>query len=339
MSEYFLRTLFVHTPGTRLGLQGDAVIAKREGAPTKRLPLNAIDSLVVLSGVDISTQLMARCADDGRTVTLLSGFGKPRAVVLGAEAGRGSLRVAQYRAHLDAERRLHIARDIVEGKITQMAWCLRQWARSSGAEATAALRERAGEVERAIEALPIASTREALLGMEGSATRLYFSGLNYALRRVQWPGRARRPPTDPVNAALSFFYALARSAVHGGLHAAGLDPYAGFLHGDRSDQPSLCLDLLEEFRPTVDFLTVKLFNLGSLQDRHFTVELGGSCCLTDAGREIAMQAWHDWRTAQVQLRGVVGPVARAAIPCMQATRLAHAIRVCGPYRAHCQLVR
>ncbi len=339
MSEYFLRTLFVHTPGTRLGLQGDAVIAKREGNPSKRLPLNAIDSLVVLAGVDVSTQLVARCADDGRTVTLLSGFGKPRAVILGAESGRGALRLAQYRAHLDSERRLQLARDIVEGKLTQMAWCLRQWARSGKADAPTALRERAVEVERAIQTLPLASTREALLGTEGSATRLYFAGLNYALRRVQWPGRARRPPTDPVNAALSFFYALAKSAVHGGLHAAGLDPYAGFLHGDRSDQPSLCLDLLEEFRPTVDFLTVKLFNIGSLQDRHFTVELGGSCGLSDAGREIAMQAWHDWRTTQVQLRGVAEPVARAAIPSMQATRLAHSLRGGGPYRAHSLLVR
>lgn len=67
MTSYFLRTLFVHTAGTRLVLEGDAVRALRDDAPPRRLPLNAIDCITVLSGIDISTPLLTRCAEDGRT--------------------------------------------------------------------------------------------------------------------------------------------------------------------------------------------------------------------------------------------------------------------------------
>lgn len=338
MTSYFLRTLFVHTPGTRLVLDGDAVRALRDGAPPRRLPLNAIDSLVVLSGIDISTPLLTRCAEDGRVVAILSRYGKPRATVEGPVSGRGRLRASQYRRQFDASSRDELARSIVHGKIGQMTWGIRQWARDASGQVESQLNAIAAALQDDQEGL-IGVTRDQSLGVEGAATRRYFGGLALALKDSNFPGRNRRPATDPVNAVLSFLYAMTRLSVHGAVHAAGLDPFCGYLHGDRDGQPSLVLDLMEEFRPAADRVAVTLFNRRQLRGEHFQTEVAGAVTLTDGGREVVMDAWHQHRQREARIRSVRMLVPNAAIPIVQANLLANAFRNATSYRAHALVVQ
>ncbi len=62
-------------------------------------------------------------------------------------------------------------------------------------------------------------------------------------------GRNRRPPRDPVNALLSFAYAMLTREWTVALAAVGLDPYRGFYHQPRFGRPALALDMMEPFRP------------------------------------------------------------------------------------------
>lgn len=334
MSEYLLKTLFVHTPGTRLVLDGDAVKALQDGAPPRRLPLLAIDTIVVSSGVDVSTPLLVRCADDGRLVAFISRFGKPRAVVEGPFGGRGKLRQQQYAMHAHQPQRSRMGAAIVRGKIQLMEWALRQWARDLDGEQAQDLRDRARRLELDRELAAAGTTREVLLGIEGQATRTYFDGLGVALRGWNWAGRHRRPATDPVNATLSFLYGMARIAVHGGIHVAGLDPYCGFLHGDAEAQPALVLDLMEEFRPGVDRFVVGLFNKRQLRSGHFDNDALGGTSLNSEGRGIVMDAWHAHRMSTIEVAGLVEKAPRAVLPLVQANAMANAIRYGTDYSAH-----
>lgn len=333
MTSYLLRTLVVQSAGTRLILEGDAVKALREDTQPRRLPLTAIDAIVVLSGVDVSTPLLVRCAEDGRSVTFLSRYGKPRATVSGAFDGRGALRTQQYRRHLDPAGRDGIARAVVGGKIEQMIWGLRQWARDAPTDRAVQLRAAATRLEDDVTSLA-QRNRGSALGVEGAATQRYFRAMRLALRDQPFTTRTRRPPRDPVNAVLSFLYSMAGIAVHGGLHAAGLDPFCGYLHGDRDSQPSLVLDLLEEFRPGVDRLVVSLFNRRQLREEHFEHHLGGAVLLNAIGREVVLNAWQRYRIEEVTVRGAVEPLPRAALPIVQATLLAQALRHGADYRPH-----
>lgn len=339
MSDYFLRTLFVHTAGTRLVLEGDAVRALKEDSPPRRLPLRAIDTIVVSTGVEVSNPLLLRCAEDGRIVAFVSRFGKPRAVVLGPSDGRGRVRRLQYRAHEDDGRRIELARCFVIGKLTQMAWGLRQWARDSAGQAREGLRDRADRILVEADAANSARGRGELLGIEGAASRRYFDGMATVLRDWNWTGRRRRPVTDPVNAALSYLYGMARISVHGGIHVAGLDPYCGYLHGDRDGQPALVLDLLEEFRPSVDRVAVTLFNRRQLRIGHFDLDAFGTCSLSEEGREVLMNAWHTHRMSKISPDGKIGAVARAALPLIQANVLANSLRSGSSYAFHRLAVR
>ena len=56
---------------------------------------------------------------------------------------------------------------------------------------------------------------------------------------------------------------------------AGLEPFAGFLHVDRSGKPSLVLDLMEEFRqPVVDRAILSWLNRGG-HPRYKTIPYAG----------------------------------------------------------------
>lgn len=340
MIDPILRTLFVHTVGTRLVLDGESVKALHDERPSRRLPLHALDSIVVCSGVDVSTPLLIRCAEEGRVVAFLSRYGKPRAIVEGAATGRSELRRLQYAAHADQVRRDALAADVVGGKVRAMSWCLRQWARDAGSGDANALRHTAEELDLVSVDLDVnPRTRDQVLGVEGEATRRFYRAWPHALRELKWPGRQRRPPTDPLNATLSWCYGMTRIAVQGAAFVSGLDSGTGFLHGDRPGQPSLVLDLMEELRPAVDRLAVGLWNSRKLRAEHFEQELTGAVRLTHDGREVIMEALHQFRTKEVEVSSRSSPIPQAFIPLMQAHSMANALRRGERYIAHRRRVK
>src|SRR5262249_51515348 len=109
---------------------------------------------------------------------------------------------------------------------------------------------------------------ESLLGLEGQGAALYFGEFGRFLkaqppgRGFDFTGRNRRPPRDPVNALLSFAYALLVKDCFSAVCTVGFDPYRGFYHGTgRHGRPSLALDLMEEFRAVIaDSVVLTLIN-------------------------------------------------------------------------------
>jgi CRISP-associated protein Cas1 len=84
---------------------------------------------------------------------------------------------------------------------------------------------------------------------------------------LPFPGRVRRPPTDPVNAMLSFGYTLLHNDLHGACNVVGFDSYVGYLHADRYGRANLPLDLMEEFRPIVIDSVVREWTIS--QNNHY----------------------------------------------------------------------
>ncbi len=114
-------------------------------------------------------------------------------------------------------------------------------------------------------------------GFEGECANAYFGVFDHLIVQQKPPGgatpagapqpgfafrsRSRRPPLDPVNALLSFLYAMLGHDARAACEAVGLDPQVGFLHRDRPGRAGLALDLMEEFRPYLaDRLALSLIN-------------------------------------------------------------------------------
>ena len=139
-----------------------------------------------------------------------------------------------------------------------------------------------------------AASLETVLGLEGQGAALYFGEFGRFLR-AQPPGRGfdftarnRRPPRDPVNALLSFAYAMLTKDCFSAVCTVGFDPYKGFFHPNRHGKPSLALDLMEEFRPVIaDSVVLTLINNEMLTPDDFLV-WREACQLTDAGRQTVL---------------------------------------------------
>lgn len=326
-----MNTLYVRGHQARVGVQKDALIVADPEAGTRRVPLAALEGVVMLGNGQISTQALARCVESNVRVCSLRRGGKLRFVVGGPVGGNVHLRVAQLRRHEDPVARGALSRTIVAGKLQNYRLLLKRWAwdaKDSDKRTLEMLHER---VTDRLSALPTATTGDAIRGVEGDGTRWYLQGLAVHLAdeapEFRYSGRTRRPPRDFVNALLSFTYSLVLTEIIGALDSIGLDPQIGFLHGVRSGRPSLGLDVLEEFRPAfADRFTVRLVKLRLVRDFHFVRTLGGACYLTDEGRGILLKEYESFKDDEVPHRVLRRRVPRWTLPQIQATLMARHLR-------------
>nr|WP_294555185.1 CRISPR-associated endonuclease Cas1 [uncultured Rhodopila sp.] len=238
-------------------------------------------------------------------------------------------RRAQYRAQADAACRLAVARTLVQAKIVSQRGLLRR----RGAD-DATLRQLAGFIPRAAAA----ETIDAVMGWEGAAAAAYFGTwdkLGPESHGFAFPGRRRRPPPDPVNAMLSYAYAvLAGEAVSAAL-AAGLDPHAGLLHAERAGRPALALDLVEPLRPLVaDRAVLRIVNRREVTPDDFEADGNGGVRLSTAARRALLHAIEARLAEAAPMRP--GHDYRSAL-FAEAVDLAQALRHATAYA--CRLVR
>ncbi|MEV0569284.1 type I-C CRISPR-associated endonuclease Cas1c [Dactylosporangium sp. NPDC050588] len=331
MPELIKNTLYVMTPGSSVHLDADAVRVYHPDNGAKRLPLIRIDHVVAFGGVTVTDDFLHRCAADQRSVTWLSGNGRFRARVIGPQGGNPLLRVAQHDALRDHERRLDIARGFVAGKLQNTRQVLLRAAADAKGTRQQALRTAANAIALDLGGLPPTDNINVVLGIEGQAAKRYVGMWRHLLTEHSQVGapthRVSRPPTDPVNAALSFGYGMLRIAVHGALEHVGLDPYIGYLHGIRPGKPALALDLMEEMRQLlVDRLVFTAFNRRQLLPQHFVDHPGKACELNDDGRRAYLALWSEARSRPWPHRHLGRDLPAAVLPLIQARLLARHLR-------------
>lgn len=328
-----LNTLYVTTPGAALRKDGETVAAEIDGQARTRVPLHMLDGLVLFGPISVSPALVGACAAAGITITLLDRVGRFEARVEGPAAGNVLLRRAQYR--LSETRPEDVARSLVLGKVSNQRAVIRRALRDHGSEmgngraALEAASDRLARLVRKAMASPL--SLDALRGVEGEAAQLYFGAFDALIRspdpELRFAGRSRRPPLDPVNALLSFLYALLTHDCRSAAEGVGLDPAVGFLHRDRPGRPSLALDLMEELRPVLaDRLALSLINRRQLRARDFERADSGAFSLTDAARRTVLTAWQE-RKAVVRRHPFLDEAAPLGlVPHLQALLLARRLR-------------
>lgn len=224
---------------------------KGEAEVLLQKPLLGIEEIVVMGNAVITPSLLKHCATEGIGLHYLSSAGTYYGGLTRTPAKNAPLRVAQFAAHLNPERKLALAKRFVLGKLRNSLTLLRR----NGADGWQELKWAIAQVENA-------GDEEALRGIEGNAADSYFREYALLLPEPFWFGeRSRRPPRDPANSLLSLAYTFLAKECESALLIAGLDPYVGFLHEIRYGRASLALDLMEEFRSILaDSVVLSLLN-------------------------------------------------------------------------------
>jgi CRISPR-associated protein Cas1 len=322
-----LNTLYVTRQESYLHKERETIVIKQGSEKLAQFPAIAVSNILCFGQVSVSPPLMGYCGEQGIGLSFYSEYGKFLARVLGRQTGNVLLRRTQYRWADDPEKGLSIARLMVAAKIANSRSVLQREVRNHGPNP--ALEEAASRLATSLRRCKQARSVDETMGIEGDAAGTYFSVFNELLRGsgFAFGGRVRRPPTDPVNALLSFVYSLITQECVSALSGVGLDPYVGFLHRDRPGRPSLALDLLEEFRAAwADRFVLTLINRRQLQLGDFETEASGAVRLTDDARKALLTAYQDRKQVEIMHPYLQEQVPIGLLPHCQAMLLARHLR-------------
>ena len=311
--------MYVQARGAKVAKKGELLEVSVDDVKLASARLIEVSQLVLQGGVYLTGpalhELMARQVP----VTWLSHGGWFLGHTVGLGHKNVELRTAQYRASFDDAHCLRLARDLVMAKIRNQRTMLRRnWKRGE-------LPERLlSEFRQDIDAAERARDLAQLLGVEGNAAARYFGHFGEMLAApgdaadagaaqggwsFDFERRTRRPPTDPVNAMLSYAYSLLARSVAVTLTAVGFDAMRGFYHQSRYGRPALALDLMEPFRPLLaDSAVLMAVNNGEVTLSDF-VRAGGAVNLNERGRRAFIAAF-ERRMAQEVTHPVFGYAAQ-----------------------------
>ncbi|MBO0802475.1 MAG: CRISPR-associated endonuclease Cas1 [Nocardiopsaceae bacterium] len=290
--------LYVTEPGSVVGVDGGRLtISKhREELASVRL-LDALH-ICAYGNVQVTAQAMRELFSRDVDVFHFSGGGWLLGLTTGLPSKNVMLRIRQVGAAARGD--IEVARRMIAGKIRNCRVLLRR----NGGEAVARpVMQLAALASQAEEARDPAT----LLGIEGTAARLYFGAFPSLLPGADdLPGpaftglRNRRPPADAVNCLLSFCYGLLAKEMLAACLAVGFDPYIGLYHRPRFGRPALALDLAEEFRPMLaDSTVLMLINHSEISASDFLIR-AGAVTLTADGRRAVIRAWENRMTTEVR---------------------------------------
>lgn len=324
----YLNTLYVQNHRARVKCRRGSLLVTTP-AGDQRVPLKAVDALVMLGSGQITSQALEACVKQGVCVAALRRGGSVRFVVGPQTGGNVHLRMALYRAVEDPRHSLALSKAIVAAKLQNSRKVMGRWSRDErDPEAADDLASRAAQIWARVPRLGEASSPDRVRGIEGDGARIYFRGLRQVVSRseLRFSSRSKRPPRDPVNAALSFSYGLVVTEYIGATESVGLDYQMGFFHRPRSGRPSLALDLAEELRPLTDRFIVSLIRRRQLQTADFAEMPGGAVYFNENGRIRFLKAWEQHKAMEIHHPVLRRRVGRWALPSLQATLLARHLR-------------
>jgi CRISPR-associated protein Cas1 len=322
-----LNTLYITRQESYVHKERETIVIKNGDTRLGQFPALAIGNILCFGQISVSPFLMGYCGEQGIGLSFFSEFGRFLARVQGRQTGNVLLRRAQYRWADDSEKSVSVARVMVAAKIANSRSVLLRELRNHGANSLlkAAATRLASSLRRARNARSV----DEAMGIEGDAANAYFSVFNELLRGsgFAFGGRVRRPPTDSVNALLSFVYSLITQECASALQGVGLDPYVGFLHQDRPGRVSLALDILEEFRASwADRFVLTLINRRQIQPNDFVTEASGAVRMTEDTRKNLLVAYQERKQVEIMHPYVEEQVPIGMLPHCQAMLLARHIR-------------
>lgn len=316
-----MTTLYLTEPRSTVRKDGDTLVVKIPANPeTKtpqrkvRVPLMKVDQVIVMGDSTVTTPALLALLERHADVCFCNYYGRFQGRLAPQVSKNVFVRTAQFRVHEAYRQRVQLAARFVRGKLHNQRTLLLRSNRNRNDPAVAASAQTIAAMIDEVDNLCVEeegppdpsrpqqeSALGALQGMEGASAAAFFAGYGRLLKQdLDFCGRNRRPPTDPVNALLSFGYVLLMNYVLSAIGIVGFDPYVGYLHSEGYGKPALALDLMEEMRtPVVDSVVLTVINKQILRPTHFEEQFG-AVQLSQEGRKRFLQQFESRLNSEIQ---------------------------------------
>ncbi len=280
-------SLYLDRKNLALKMDGQAIALYENEVKQGTVPLHLVERVVIYGNVQLESRVLAALSERAIGVVFLAGRSAKLCAMLAVKSHNdASRRLGQYRLSLDEGLRTDLARRLVvikvraQRKALQEALLKRPDQRLILSKAIKTL----GDILQSLRNAKENCRLPALRGFEGAAAAAYFAAFTELFpASLNFSGRHKRPPPDPVNACLSLGYTLLHYEAVRACQAVGLDEMLGFYHDVSFGRESLACDLMEPLRPYLDAWVWELFRERHLRSEHFSEEQG-RCLLQKAGR-------------------------------------------------------
>ena len=270
-------------------LQFIATDANGVEQPAKYLPIETIDSLYIFGSIDANSALYNLMGKEQIAVHFFdyyehyTGSFMPREYLLA-----GKMQIEQTKAYSTKPKRLKIAQTFIEGASFNMIKTLKYYdKRGRDLEPMIEL------IEKYRTSIPLSKEVPELMGLEGNCRQAYYAAFDLIINDFDMGNRTRQPPSNEINALISFGNSLCYTLALDTIFHTQLNPTISFLHEPGFRRYSLALDIAEIFKPIlVDRMIFKLLNKKEIQAHHFDTKLNG-CRLNDKGRQIVLRDWDE----------------------------------------------
>lgn len=278
-----MTSLYVDRRNVELKADGEALVFIENGERVGTVPLQPLSRVFLRGDIKLSASLLGKLGEHDIGVIVLSGRKGTPSLLLGRPHNDAARRIAQYRLSLDSNYCLKFSRAIVAAKLSGQLELIRE-RRTSDLMHRYPLSVCERKISGMLAQVDAQESIATLRGLEGAAAAAYFEALAEIVpASLNFHGRNRQPPRDPLNAVLSLTYTLLHGEATLALYGAGLDPFIGFYHCLDFGRESLACDVMEALRPQADRFALMLFREGTLTSGDFSTSESG-CLLGKAGR-------------------------------------------------------
>ena len=222
------------------------------------VPIETLEGIDIYGNAQLTTQAMHKFLLKGIPVSFYSKGGKFFGKLMSTGHINAKRQRIQSRLTSDETKCLILDKKIIKAKANNQLVVLQRYSRYNVED----ISEEVKNIKAIVNHIDRCSNTNELMGYEGNIARNYFKGLGKLIdEKFKFEKRSRRPPMDEFNSMISFGYSILLNEIYGKVEKHGLNPYFGFMHKDDENHPTLCSDLMEEWRAViVDSLVMSLIN-------------------------------------------------------------------------------
>lgn len=261
--------LFVDDHGATIKIDGNSLVVQKKDDTVRKIPIETIDEIYIFNSVQITSQCMIRCVQNGIPICYFSHKGE----YFGRMQSTGHINVERQRRQAklaNTEFSLTLAKNIISGKIHNQQVILRRYARNRDKD----IADVNITLNQSINKIKNCTSISEIMGYEGNAAKAYFEGISRIIDDdFKFKGRSRRPPKDEFNSMISLGYSILMNEIYSHMENKGLNPYFGFIHSDKEKHPTLVSDIIEEWRAIiVDSLVLSMISKHEIIKENFIRE-------------------------------------------------------------------
>ncbi|ACD66309.1 MAG TPA: type I-B CRISPR-associated endonuclease Cas1 [Sulfurihydrogenibium sp.] len=279
------RRYYINNSG-RLKRKENTIFFEISEKERKIIPINDIDSIYIFGEVDLNTKVLNYLAQNDIPVHIFNYYGYYSGSFLPKKKNvSGILLVSQVSHYTDYSKRLYLAKSFIEGGVYHILRNLK----------TNQAEEEVEKINEFLKQLPDANTIEEVMAVEGNIRNIYYQAFNKIIKNQDFKidKREYNPPTNPINALISFGNSVLYSVILSEIYKTHLEPTISYLHEPSERRFSLSLDISEIFKPLiVDTVIFNLLNYETINLSHFNQDLNFSY-LNDEGRKIFLKYLED----------------------------------------------